>query len=115
VAKRLTTNNEIDVFILKVIGEAVHHASNVEHIIQPLSDEVRKRLQLGSDTVSVYERDGNLARTCWVVLNGRRYAFSYNYKQEKIDLRDRSIQGPTRYQFDNSSSRASIVSVVAQL
>ena len=114
-ARQLNTNIEIDAFIKKVISEAAHHAFNVEHVIQPLSDEVRKRLRLGVDKISVLERNGQLARTCWIVLNGKRYVFSYNYEQEKIDLRDRSTQGSTLHQFENSTPLASIMSAVASL
>jgi hypothetical protein len=114
-ALKLTTNQDIDYFIAKVIGEAHHHGGNVEHIIQPLSDEVRKRLNLNLDKVEVYERNGNLARTCWVTLQGLRYAFSYNYQAEKIELRDHSIQGAVLFQFDNATSIADTQREVGKL
>ncbi|UWP90193.1 hypothetical protein [Aliiroseovarius crassostreae] len=114
-ARKLTTNQEIDAFIAKVITEANHHGGNVEHVIQPLSDEVRKRLNLAVDTVSVYERNGNLARTCWVTIQGSRYAFSYNYDSKKIELRDRSIQGTKIFDFENATSLADIQREVGKL
>jgi hypothetical protein len=114
-ARKLTTNQEIDAFISKVLGEAHHHGGNVERVIQPLSDEVRTRLNLTIDKVEVYERNGNLARTCWVTLQGTRYAFSYNYQTEKIELRDHSIQGAVRFEFDNATSLADIQREVGQL
>ena len=72
-ARHLRTNIEIDNFITKVIAEANHHAPNVGAIIMPLSSAVRARLNLAVDKVEVYERNGNLARTCWVTIGGNRY------------------------------------------
>ncbi|OOY11635.1 hypothetical protein BMG00_11040 [Thioclava marina] len=114
-ARKLTTNQEIDAFIAKVIGEARHHGGNVEHVIQPLSDEVRQRLNLKFDKVEVYERNGNLARTCWVTLQGSRYVFTYNYKTQQIDLRSHSIQGAWRFSFDNSTPLPDIQREVGNL
>jgi hypothetical protein len=115
VARKLTSDQQIDHFISNVIHEANHHAPSVNAIIKPLSDAVRARLVLGSDTVSVYERNNQLARTCWVVLNGKRYAFSYNYDDLVIDLRERSIQGQVLHKFSNRTSFATINRIVSQL
>lgn len=114
-ARRLTTNNQINAFINKVTAEANHHASGVAQIILPLSQAVRARLNLAQDRVEVYERLGQMARTCWVTLGGKRYVFSYNYSTIKIDLRDGSLQGPLVFQFDNRTTLASIRRVVASL
>ncbi len=114
-ARQLTTNRQIDAFINKVIVEANHHSPGVAQIIMPLSQAVRGRLNLAQDRVEVYERLGQLARTCWVTLGGKRYAFSYNYDDKKIDVRDRSIQGTLIFQFDNQTTAASIRRVVASL
>lgn len=114
-ARKLTTDAEIDDFIAKVIGEARHHGGKVANVIQPLSDEIRKRLNLAKDKVEVYERKGKLARTCWVTLQGKRYVFSYNYATEKIELRDQSTQGAVRFQFDNATSLADIQREVGKL
>ena len=117
-ARQLTTDPQIDAFIQKVIVEAGHHAVAVQQVIFPLSQAVRSRLTLGIDKVEVYEKNGQIARTCWVTFAGppwRRWAFSYNYKQQKIDLRRHSVQGPTVFQFDNTTSAAAIATQVALL
>ncbi|MCZ4296638.1 hypothetical protein [Henriciella marina] len=114
-ARRLKTDNEIDAFIEKVTTEANHHALNVNRVIQPLSEEVRERLDLKSDKVEVYEREGRIARTCWVVIDGSRYVFSYNYNNEQIDLRERSLRGQVLSSFENSTSRQTIRKAVAGL
>ena len=114
-ARNLKTNKQIDDFIDQVIEKASHHAPNVETTIQPLSDEVRKRITLGVDKLEVYERNGNLARTCWVTINHNRYVFTYNYKAQKIDLRDGSLQGTTIFQFDNATSLRTIATEIGKL
>lgn len=114
-ARQLKTNLEIDAFINRVIVEANHHSPRVVQIIMPLSREVRNRLILPQDRVEVYERLGQLARTCWVTIGGKRFAFSYNYYDKKIDLRDRTIQGQLIFQFDNQTTAADIGRVVANL
>jgi hypothetical protein len=112
-ARRLTTDQEINAFINSVLNEAQHHAPGVAAIIQPLSDNVRAHLNLAIDRIDVYERNGQIARTCWVTINGNRYAFSYNYDDEAIDLREGSIQGPTKYQFNNDTTDQEIQNIVA--
>lgn len=114
-ARKLTTDQEIDDFIKKVIEAAQHHGRNVEHVIKPLSDEVRQRLNLQPDKVEVWERNGKLARTCWVTLQGARYVFSFNYKSKKIELRQHSTQGAVLFDFDNSTSIADIQREVGKL
>ena len=114
-ARNLKTDNDIDNFISKVIKEADHHATRVMDIIQPLSDEVRKYLQLGLDKIEVYERNGKLARTCWVTLKNKRYVFTYNYDEQFIDLKKGSLQGQLIFQFDNSTSLQDLKKIVAQL
>ena len=114
-ARRLRTNAQIDTFIGRVIGQAQHHAPWVETVIEPLSDEVRERLDLSVDKIEVYERNGQLARTCWVTIGGHRYAFSYAYRPRKIELRDGSTQGTVIYSFDNNTPLKAIARVVARL
>lgn len=115
-ARSLKSDRQIDHFIAKVIDEAQHHAGLVEQIIQPLSDKVRARLRLNAgDDVSVYERNGKLARTCWVTIGGQRWVFSYNYLAGKIDLREGSTRGRLHFQFDNDTTPADLKRVVASL
>ncbi|MCY1220227.1 Integron cassette protein [compost metagenome] len=113
-ARRLTTNGQIDSYIASVITEANHHAPQVEHVIQPLASAVRARLG-PNDTIDVYERNGVVARTCWVRIAGARYCFSYDYTNHVIDLRERSLQGNLRFAFDNGTAAAQIRAQVAAL
>jgi hypothetical protein len=114
-AIRLTTNAQIDRFIANVITAAHHHGPNVETVVQPLSDAVRRRLNLGVDKIEVYQRLGNIARTCWVTIGGARYAFSYNHAAGQIEMRERTLQGRVLASFNNGTSIRQIARNVAQM
>jgi hypothetical protein len=114
-ARRLRNDAQIDNFINAVRRAAEHHAPDVAAIIEPLSDAVRERLDLSEDRIEVYERNGRLARTCWVTISSRRYAFSYNYDDGMIDLRDGSIQGTILFQFNNDTTAAQIRAQVRRM
>src|SRR5689334_15320712 len=114
-AKRLTTDSQIDRFIAAVIVAAQHHAPYVERIIRPLSDAVRNRLDLRIDKIEVYQRLGQIARTCWVTIGGTRYAFSYNHSTRKIEMRERSLQGRVVASFDNRTTARQIAQDVAAM
>lgn len=114
-ARQLETDEEIDKFIMDIRRAAEHHGPNVHSIIQLLSDEVRERLDLKRDTVEVYERNGKLARTCWITIGGKRYVFSYNYNREQIEIKKRSIRGAVIFSVDNATPRAKIVCNINKL
>jgi hypothetical protein len=111
----LSTEIEIDEFVRKVISEAEHHGGRVAHVIEPLSIAVRARLINGVDKVEVFERKGRLARTCWVTISKKRYAFSYDYEREKIQLKKGSTQGPVIQLFDNDTHQSVIDLVIARM
>ncbi|WP_080425345.1 hypothetical protein [Burkholderia ubonensis] len=112
-ARNLRTNAYIDKYIDQVIEAANHHAPRVKNVIQPLSDEVRRNLRLGTDKIEVYERNGKIARTCWVTINGKRKVFTYNYDTGEIDLKAGSLQGQTIHSFDNDSTLGAIGRIIA--
>lgn len=100
-ARHLKTRTEIDEYVAYVDKEAMHHAPRVQDVVVPLANAVLSRLNLLTDKVEVFERDGKIARTCWVTLAGKRYVFSYDYKNRQIVLRKQSVQGAEMFRFDN--------------
>jgi len=114
-AKALTTNKEIDDFIIKVIREARRHAKNVADIINPLSSAVIAKVNISIDKIEVFERNGKLARTCWVPINGNGYVFSYDYNMKKIQMKENNTRGRVRAQFDNTTQKDLIDSSAAAL
>ena len=111
-ARRLNTERQIDRYIDNIANEARHHAQAVQDAIWPLAKAVRLKLNLGTDKIEIYERNGNLARTCWVTIGGRRCAFSYDYPSQKIVIRDRSLQGRVIFQCDNSTAVRAITRAI---
>ena len=114
-ARNLKSINEINSFISTVVEEAEHHASGVARVVPRLAEKVLNRFDCETDTFSVYERNGNLARTCWVTLTGKRYAFSYNYSSKMIELKKKTLQGDLIERFNNDSSEDLIDVVVANV
>ena len=114
-ARNLTTTQQINNYVQAVIQAANHHAPNVSSVISMLEREVLNKLNLGPDTVKVYERNGQIARTCWITLNGSRYVFTYNYNSHKIDLKTKGLQGNLIADFDNSSSNSAIIRIIQGL
>lgn len=112
-ARHLRTQNQINTYIAYVIQEAIDHASQVAQVIQPLANAV-----LGHQAFSrleVYERNGNLARTCWVTVGNNRWVFSYSYAQGVIELRQHSTRGPVVFSFDNRTSATALQRQVSKL
>ncbi len=114
-ARNISTINEIKQYVAKVTVAASHHAPNVQHVIPLLENEVLERLKLPTDKFQVYERNGNLARTCWITFATNRYAFSYNYQTQMIELKQGSLQGQLIQDFSNSTAQAKIQSVIKSL
>jgi hypothetical protein len=115
-ARKLSNDQEIDDFIAQVQKAALaKHGANVRTVIKPLSQEVRKRFVWGRDEIAVLERNGKLARTCWVTINGARYVFSFDGDKKVIQLKPRSTRQSPQATFDNSTSAADIQREVARL
>ena len=115
-ARKLNSDQEVDDFIETVKKAAqAKHGANVRTVIEPLSQEVRKRFVWGRDEIAVLERNGNLARTCWVTINGARYVFSFDGDKKVIQLKPRSTRQKPQATFDNSTSQADIQHEVGRL
>lgn len=114
-ATRLTSNSQINSYVATVLQAARHHAPHVAVVIPKLAKEVKAILNWNTDKVEIYTRKGNMARTCWVTIRGRRYVFSYNYRTGRIDLRRKSLRGTVVRSFDNRTSPLVVASTVRGL
>lgn len=110
-ATTLKLPHDIDDFIAKVRTEAKHHAPQVDKAVKWLANAVRARTDFLE--VSVLTRNGKLARTCWVTLSGKRYAFSYNYKIGKIDIRANSTRGKTLHSTESADGQSNVKKLAA--
>ncbi len=44
------------------------------------------------DVVEVFERNGEIARTTWVTLQGHRMVFTYSYSKKRILLKPENVR-----------------------
>jgi len=115
-ARKLRSIEEINDFVASVTDAAEHHAPKVKRAVSLLAEAVLAQLDFPRDSVvEVYERNGQIARTCWVSRGHQRWVFSYNYRDEAIDLRQRSTQGLTLCQFDDDTDRAKLFEQIERL
>lgn len=116
-AIKLNNLQDLNNYIAEVIAAAVDHSPNIKNTIPFLKQTVLFRFIWGSNSykIEIYSRNGNMARTCWLTLNNKRYVFTYNYTNKKIDLKFKSLQGNLIADFDDSSSLATITNIINNL
>lgn len=106
-ARQLITAQQISQYVAKIIDEAQHHAVGVVNSIRPLEQVVTTALNSDpSNGLLVYERNGQLARTCWLTTPKGRFCFSYNYSSGDIELRDKSTQGSVLFTINDTNVHA---------
>ena len=81
-----------------VMERAEHHAVNVNEIAFVLLAAVVWK----ADDFKVLERLGETKNVAWMEIKGKRYYFTYNHNDGKIDLHADNHQGQLLRQFDNS-------------
>ena len=93
-------------YIKGVMGRADHHAGNVNEIALALVGAIVWK----KDTLSikVMEREGETKNVLWVNINNKKYAFVYNHDTGRIDMREKTIQGPNLHEFDNNTSLSTL-------
>ena len=112
-AHQLTNKVETDREFLRIEGEAGHHAKHLNPMLRHLYNYVISKINFLRDTVQLYERNGNLARTTWITHRGRRLVFSYAYSKATVELRDGSVKGACLASFDGTESSGQISSKLA--
>lgn len=96
-----------------VMGRADHHAGQVKAVALALLGGIIWRGEPGSIEIKQY--DGGLANVLWVTVGGKRYAFAYNHKTGRIEMRDRKQSGPAIHSFSNETPVAEVEAVFRQL
>lgn len=97
------TINGIDLlkkYFSGVIGRADHHADNVNEIVFALIGGVIWR---ATEDIQVKEYDGAPANILWMVVNTKRYCFSFNHSSGNIEVKENSIKGNVIATFSNST------------
>lgn len=96
-----------------VLGRADHHAQEVEEVALTLMGAVIWKGKEDSIEVrSVGERTGNML---WFETNKGRYSFKYDHSEKKIELREKTSNGPIVAIFDNTISANTVYSIFTEL
>jgi hypothetical protein len=96
-----------------VMDRAEHHAGHVKAIALALLGGIVWRADPNS--ISIRQHAGNLANVLWLRIGGRPYAFSYNHKAGKIEIRNRTVRGSILYAFDDQTPVAIVESAFRSL
>ncbi|WP_319528956.1 hypothetical protein [uncultured Cohaesibacter sp.] len=84
-----------------VMNRADHHAGQVKAIALAILGAIVWRASPG--TISIKQYNGGLANILWAVIEEKKYAFAYNHETEKIEVRDRTINGSVLAEFCNQT------------
>lgn len=95
------------------MGRADHHAKNINEITLALVGAIIWRKD--SEAIEVMVRKGEMKNVLWVKINGIRYAFSYNHKNDSISMHRDSTHGMLVYDFTNQTPVAKIREVFETL
>jgi hypothetical protein len=98
--KKIEFITELRDYFNGVMERAEHHAINVNEVAFVLLAAVVWK----ADDFKVLERLGEAKNVAWMEVDGKRYYFTYNHIEGKIDLHANNHQGPLLRQFDNSDN-----------
>ena len=96
-----------------VLGRADHHAQEVEEVALTLMGAVIWKAKENSIEVrSVGEKTGNML---WFETNRSRYSFRYDHSDKKIELREKTSNGPIISIFDNTITANTVYNIFGDL
>lgn len=110
----LSDSENMREYLRGVLARAGHHAQNVEACTVALFGGVIAYKDKGTQ-LQVKERDGDMKNVLWVQIKGKRYAFTYNHDQQRIDMREGNTHGQVLESFDDSCTLQRIRSLFASL
>ena len=115
-ARKLKSKSETDDFILNVMKAVKHHAPGMHGPVETIYARMIELIDFNSDVVEVYERNGELARTTWVTLQGQRMVFTYDYDGKCLLLKRDNLRGDTKARFNwNEKKKITTSSLIAAL
>ncbi len=108
----VSTIDVLQRYIRGVIGNAEHHAGNVDEICLAVAGAVMWRKDADFEVMT---RGNHMTNVLWVRINGQRYALAYNHDQRCIEVRRRSTQGQVVASFTNASTVGQVKQFFASL
>jgi hypothetical protein len=91
----------LETYLAGVLDRSEHHAEHVGAIALALIGAVLWRKDAAP--IEVRTHAGKTANILWVQISRRRYALAYNHVGKCIELRERTLNGATIAQFNNST------------
>lgn len=108
----LTEIDQLQQYLLGVVGRADHHARQVDKIAFALLGAVIWR-KVGD--IEVKSQDGDLKNVLWFNTQDGTYALAYHHTLKTIQLRDRTIRGTPLHSFTNETSLEEVRTIFASL
>ncbi len=90
-------------YFKEVVKRGDHHGQPVKEILFPLVGFILAYSDADSE-IWVKEYTSEAKNTLWVYINQKRYAFSYDHKTYKIDVREGGIQGKDIFEINNNTT-----------
>jgi len=110
--KTLSTEKEINSFLIEKIEKAGHHAQNVKYVVPALWGFVQT---FAKNPCVKFEEDVPYGNLAWFTINGTPYCLAYNHNTFMIELRNRSQKGNAIKSFDNTTTNEEIFSTFSIL
>jgi len=96
------TLDDLQAYFRSVDKRAVHHAPGVNEVIFPLLGHIILYMDT-SKNIEVFE-NGSMGNILWVHINGKRYAFRYDHRNQNIEIHEGNYKGPIVCTVDNTTS-----------
>lgn len=102
----LTEVEQLRDYLCGVMDRAEHHAGDVHEVVLTIAGAI---IWCKDEApLEALLRQGETKNVIWVVIGGRRYAFSYNHDAETIEMREGSTQGEILRSFTNADSASEV-------
>jgi hypothetical protein len=120
--RKITKISELKRYLREMIktgrpGRDTYHAGMVDKVV--LSAVGHLVLFADDDSIEIAERtkNGNTygVNLIWFTVAGKQYAIVYSSTNKRIEIRDRTRQGPIMGHFDNATTSAQIMNLFDQL
>ena len=113
-AKEITDIEILQKYLEGVMERSEHHANEVNEIVLALIGAVIWKKN--NKPIKVKEYAGELANVIWWhSKDGNKYAFRYDHKNKKIELRRKTYTGEVEGTFDNNTQINEIITLFETL
>lgn len=105
----------LKMYLRGVLGDAKHHAKNVEEIVLALAGGVISRKNDDPLEVQRAPKSGMGHALRFTTTRGNRYALSYDHAIQSITLKEGSSQGTVLHTFTNATPLSQVAQIFSSL